>query len=196
MNDWVNPEYGKKRDDLKKLFREAKPFPHLVLKDFFDVDKITPVGEALLRETFHGYNSDLFQFQQTDDCKNAKSKAVREFHEFFSSKEFIGFIGGITGKRLKSIDMSGFMYGDMDYLLPHDDRLEGRKIAYVMNLSEGFTEKDGGALQFFEGKKIAKTIVPSFNALTLFEVSDKSVHRVGEVLCEKARLSLAGWFHG
>ena len=150
----------------------------------------------MLKEKFYEHNSDLFQFQQTDDCKNAKQPAVKEFHKFFSSKEFINFISKITSTKLKSIDMSGFIYDDTDYLLPHDDRLSGRKVAYILHLAKNFTKKDGGALQFFKGNKIVKSLPPTFNTLTIFKVSPKSLHQVQEVTSKKKRISFAGWFHG
>ncbi len=180
---------------LKKQFISAKPFPHSVLKNVFS-EKIEDVCAALLKEKFYDVNTDLYQFRQTNDCRKAKQKAEKEFYKFFSSKEFIAFVSELTGMKLKSIDMSGFVYIDGDYLLPHDDRLSGRKIAYVVNLSKNFTDADGGALQLFKGKKIVKSIPPAFNMMTLFKVSPNSVHQVQEVMSKKKRISLAGWFHG
>lgn len=179
---------------LKKKFKSAKPYPHLVLPNFF-TNKIDTVAHALKNEKFHRQNSDLFQFDQTNDCKNAKTKAVKEFYKMFTSKEFLKLISEITGKKFKSADMSGFIYHDTDYLLPHDDRLEGRKVAYVVNLSRHFTKQNGGALRLFKGKRIVKVIPPTYNTLTIFEVSKKSLHDVQEVMHNK-RISFAGWFHG
>ncbi len=193
--NWVNPVYLKSAAGLKKQFSANKPFPHLVLGNFF-ASKINRVAEQLLNEKFVEQNSDLFQFQQTDDCKKATQPIVKEFHKFFSSKEFISFIASITGEKLKFIDMSAFIYDDTDYLLPHDDRLEGRKIAYILQIGDNLTKEDGGALQFLKGKKIAKSIPPTFNTFTIFKVSNKSWHRVQEVISSKKRVSFAGWFHG
>ncbi|HLF55009.1 MAG TPA: 2OG-Fe(II) oxygenase family protein, partial [Candidatus Nanoarchaeia archaeon] len=179
---------------LKREFSSNQPFPQLVLGKFF-TKKINKVAAALLKEKFYEHNSDLYQFQQTDDCRNAKQPAIKQFHKFFSSKEFIQFISKITDTQLKFIDMSGFIYDDTDYLLPHDDRLSGRKIAYIVNLTKNFTKEDGGALQFFKDNKIVKSIPPTFNTFTIFKVSPKSLHQVQEIVTNKKRLSFAGWFH-
>ena len=195
LHDWINPVYLKNIAGLKKQFASNRPFPHLVLGNFFS-KKINKVADAVLKEKFYEYNSDLFQFQQTDDCKNAKQPAIKAFYKFFSSKEFIQFISQITNIKLKSIDMSGFIYDDTDYLLPHDDRLAGRKIAYILNLTRNFSKSDGGALQFFKGNKVVKSIPPTFNTFTIFKVSPKSLHRVQEITSSKKRLSFGGWFHG
>ena len=193
--EWVNGVYQKNIAGLRKQFAANKPFPHLVLGNFF-TKKIMAVEDSLLKQSFAEQNSDLFQFQQTDDVSKLNNSVLREFHSFFSSRVFLSFISQVTNKKLKSIDMSGFIYDDTDYLLPHDDRLDGRKIAYIVNLSRNFTKGDGGALQLFKGKKVVKSIVPTYNAFTIFEVSSKSLHQVEEVKSNKQRLSFAGWFHG
>ena len=192
--NWVNPVYLQNISGLKKQFAANKPFPQLVLGNFFS-RKIEKVTAALLKEKFYEHNSDLYQFQQTDDCKNAKQAAVKEFYTFFSSKQFIQLVSQITNTKLKSIDMSGFIYDDTDYLLPHDDRLSGRKIAYILNLTKNFTTEDGGALQLFKKNKIVKSIPPTFNTFTIFKVSPQSLHQVQEITTKKKRLSLTGWFH-
>ncbi|MBI4145841.1 2OG-Fe(II) oxygenase [Candidatus Woesearchaeota archaeon] len=195
LKDWVNAVYVTNVVGLCKQFSANRPFPHLLLGSFFS-ERVRNVADSLLRERFVEQNSDLFQFEQTDDLSKTKSVVLQEFFSFCNSKEFLRFIGEVTGSKLTHIDMSGFIYDDADYLLPHDDRLEGRKIAYILNLSENFTPADGGALQFFVGKDVVKSVPPSFNTLTLFKVSSSSVHQVQEVFSDKKRLSLAGWFYG
>ncbi len=200
---WVHPEY---RDDparktLARTFPSAKPFPHMVLHEFFSPVRIKRVREELLKQSFAFKESDLFRFHQTADVSTLSNKTLQEFFQFFSSKEFCSYISTITKTKVNKADMSGFIYSSTDHLLPHDDRLEGRRIAYVVNLSQGFTRKDGGALSFFETKRnrplrIVRSFTPAFNTLFLFKVSPKSFHQVDEVLTDKKRLSLAGWFYG
>ena len=206
LNEWISGNYLKKEtiDSLKKTFSNNKPFQHLVLKDFFIDKKIIPILFALENEEFVFKNTDLFQFKQTKhDTKNSEVQDLKEFYKFFSSVEFGEYVSNLTGIKIKlgKIDMSGFVYSKTDYLLPHDDRLEGRKIAYILNLTEKFKKSDGGKLQLFNVKnkkpfKIIKSYIPTFNTLTLFEVSEISFHQVEEVMSHKDRISLAGWFHG
>ena len=48
----------------------------------------------------------------------------------------------------------------------------------------------------YTGKpKIVKSIIPKFNSLNLFEVSNTSWHQVSEVLTDIQRLTLTGWYH-
>lgn len=200
---WVNKEYQDEQafKALRSAFPRGKPFPHLVLHDFFSPTQIKRVRQQLLKQSFTFKESDLFRFHQTADISGLPNKVLREFYKFFSSKEFCSYISKITKTKVKTADMSGFIYSTTDHLLPHDDRLEGRKIAYVVQLSQDFTRKDGGALSFFatennQPKKIVQSFKPTFNTLFLFKVSPKSFHQVDEVLSNKRRLTFAGWFYG
>lgn len=199
---WVHPEYidTPAMKTLSNAFPHAKPFPHMVLRDFFSLVRIKRVREELLKQSFELKQSDLFRFHQTADISTSSNPVLQEFYQFFNSKEFCSYISAITRTKVTRADMSGFIYSSTDYLLPHDDRLEGRKIAYVVNLSQGLTKKDGCALSFFAAKnnrptKIVQSFPPTHNTLFLFKVSPKSFHQVDEVLSDKKRLTLAGWFY-
>ncbi len=202
MKRWISQERIKNQKPLAHRFLRNTPFPHIILKGFLYRSKAENMRKALLQERFHEQSSDLFQFRQTHDVKHTKNKMLKEFYDFFSSREFITFISHLTHAKLaRTIDMSGFIYSSTDYLLPHDDRLEGRKIAYVLNLSKNFTKKDGGGLELFQAKsnmpiKMVKRIMPSFNTLVLFNVNARSFHQVCEILTGKKRISIGGWFHG
>ncbi|MBI2147056.1 2OG-Fe(II) oxygenase [Candidatus Woesearchaeota archaeon] len=216
LHRWISERYLPGAADpslLQQQFVSGSPFPHIVLHDFLLPGKAEQLRAALLGETWGLKDADLFRFHQTKDIRYSGSPLIKEYHAFFSSQEFRSLISAITGvSPLSSIDGSGQKYAGGDYLLPHDDRLEGRKIAYVMNLTKDFTEKDGGQLQFFavDGKTghptvVEQSFVPAFNTLFLFRVSKKSFHQVAEVVVpehasaeqkQKGRLSIAGWFHG
>ena len=203
IEHWISQSILCQLPELQRTFFSAKPFPHLVLPSFLLEEKAGLLREAVLRQQWHDKNTDLFQFKQTADLSSSADPFLQEYLSFFSSPEFLSFITQITGiSPLASIDASGQQYGSGDYLLPHDDRLEGRKVAYVMNLTKGFTDSDGGQLQFFEVDKkghptiVAKSFLPAFNTLFLFRVSKKSFHQVNEVVTNKQRLSITGWFYG
>ena len=104
-------------------------------------------------------------------------------------------------KKLSNIDMAAYVYGLGDFLLPHDDQVEGRIIAYSLHLTPEITEKMGGALNIFKandaGKsKLVDSIIPEYNSLIMFEVSDSSWHQVSEIMQDIQRLTVTGWYHG
>jgi len=102
-----------------------------------------------------------------------------------------------------TIDMCCAKYEYGDYLLCHDDELEGRRLAYIMYFVPKWEMQDGGHLDLFDRdingcpKTITKSLVPALNSIVCFEVTPKSFHQVSEIICsDKTRLSIGGWFHG
>ena len=197
LTDWVNSDYldSENISRLQESFLSVGPFPHLELKDFFKEEKIIEVLHALTEEKFFLKDSDLFTFLQTNDFSSTDNKVLQEFRTFLSSKKFVEYMTDLTRIPLSenSFDMFGTSYEDKHYLLPHDDRLEGRKIAYfcyLSNLSRG----DGGSLRLYESAGVAKEIIPQFNTFAFFAVSRKSFHEVKEVVGSQ-RITITGWFH-
>lgn len=200
---WISPKWLQQEKLLKKRFLAAKPFPHLVLPDSLLPSKAESLLRALNQEQWQLKDADLFRFHQTRDLRSSSNSVIQAYYRFFSSRKFLNYVETITGtKPLRTIDAAGQTYTAGDHLLPHDDRLAGRKIAYVLNLTKGFTAKDGGQLDFFfvdpktkHPTSIAKSFTPRFNTLFLFKVSERSFHQVREVLANKKRISIGGWFH-
>ncbi|MBI2669142.1 2OG-Fe(II) oxygenase [Candidatus Woesearchaeota archaeon] len=204
MKSWLNPHYLQQSiiQKMKSSFLQNKPFPHLELHNFLQEEKAEKIKQALLQETFTVKQADLFQFSQTADLVCSNNKTIQQFRSFLCSEEFISYLQNIAGKKLKSnsLDISGTLYTDTDFLLPHDDQLEGRAIAYIYYLST-LKNGDGGTLNFYNTEKnmptsIAKNLVPRQNTFIFFEVSKRSFHEVEEMLVKKQRVALSGWFHG
>lgn len=200
--EWINPEHLATAP-LNERFRAAMPFPHLELQNFLREEKARELEDALVKQDFERKESDLFCLYQTPDLLSVEDKTIGSFTDWIASARFRTWMEEITGIALSgTVDAMGALYTDTDYLLCHDDLLEGRKIAYILQLSEGFTEESGGALALLdadtEGRpgKIARRIVPKWNALCFFEVSERSHHMVEEVLEDIHRLTIGGWLHG
>jgi Rps23 Pro-64 3,4-dihydroxylase Tpa1-like proline 4-hydroxylase len=200
LQDYIRETYLSK-DVIKRLtrqFSKAKPFHHLELKDFLREEVARELLKALNKEQFIVREADLFKLKHTNDIASSGVKELREFRSFLLSEDFMFYMESITGLKLKrrSIDLSGSLYEDTDYLLCHDDQLEGRKIAFLFYLSD-MGKRDGGSLALIGKKmKTAKRIIPKKGAFAFFEVSPVSYHEVEEVLVKKQRLALGGWFHG
>jgi Rps23 Pro-64 3,4-dihydroxylase Tpa1-like proline 4-hydroxylase len=187
---------GRQRS-LRSQFENGKPFSHLVLRDFLVENVIQQIAKALQQEEFAVQESDLYQFTQTRDFGTIASGPLASFYRFLCSTEFKEYLQHITGIHAPGkVDCSAFLYRATDYLLPHDDRMAGRKIAYTLHLSKDFARSDGGALEFFSGSKIEASLPPRFNTLVLFPVIEgRAVHQVSEMMAEKELLSIFGWFH-
>ena len=204
IQQWLHPDYRNKKavEEIKKRFKNSTPFHHIELEHFFDEKKCANILKALKKEEFLEKESDLFKFMQTHDLQGTENKTLQEFRIFLSSEAFISYMETITEIELKkeSIDLSASMYQNTDYLLPHDDQLQGRKIAFMLYLST-LEAKDGGKLILYNTKggkpqEEEKAITPQCNKCVFFKVCENSFHEVEEVITNKQRITLGGWFHG
>ena len=185
---------------LKSSFFSAKPFRHVLVKGL--LQDHARIFSALKSEEFIPKDADLFTFKQTRNLLYKPSKGLKPLVDYLCSSSFSEFVGSITGIRLSqgSLDLSGALYEQSDYLLCHDDDLEGRKVAFIIYFSESFTRKDGGALALYSDKnghpfKKEKAYIPLKNSMIVFEVSKKSWHEIEEVVSNRQRFTIGGWLH-
>lgn len=200
LNDWVSDSALGDRDMAKK-FIEAEPFRHIFIENFLKPLKEKELFDSLKKEEFEEKESDLFQFFQTADLGFSENKVIQDFWKFFAGAEFQKFLEKVTGLKLteREMSMSGTCYVSGSFLICHDDEIENRKIAYILYLGEDFGEGDGGEFALYSSqnnrpKEIVKKYSPKPGALLLFEVSKESFHSVEEVLLDKKRWAVGGWF--
>jgi prolyl 3-hydroxylase /prolyl 3,4-dihydroxylase len=196
--------------DLDGISLYHEPYTHCIIDNLLNNEQFQQeLKQQLLELKFKKKNNDLYKFCQTNDLKKCKKEAILKFKNILYGN-FLSLLKQITNINLSSevIDMTSSKYSYSDYLLCHDDDIQGkeygRRIAFIYYLIDNnWSISDGGALDLFninnsyEPIKIVKSLVPLNNRLVFFEVSDRSYHQVAEVLTkDKIRLSIHGWFHG
>ncbi|KAI6178920.1 hypothetical protein M3Y98_00554100 [Aphelenchoides besseyi] len=212
----INEKY--RRDEFKNFVQStlngetpnSHPFPHFSLNEFIVSDKKSEVMENLKIELasskFVEQNNDLHSIQQTTDVANLddqKFPTLKSFHNFMRTtvREFIQKVTGFALN--EKVALTGSLYKQGDYLLPHDDSLDTRKVAFVLYLSKDWEEKFGGELALFNSNsninrpiEVTKRLQPIYNTFVFFPVTTNTWHSVEEVLdTSYSRLSLNGWFH-
>ncbi len=187
-------------DKIPKI--KSKPFPHVVVRDFLDAPTLDLVIDALAGLEYDFKESDLFSYWASVELTDINHPAINILRDDLGDKPWREKVSkSFNVKELSNIDMAAYVYGLGDFLLPHDDQVEGRIIAYSLHLTPEITEEMGGALNVFEaddkGKsKLVDSIIPEYNSLIMFEVSDHSWHEVSEILMDIQRLTVTGWYHG
>ena len=180
---------------------DASPFPHVVVENFLDTDTLDLVIDALAGLEYSFSESDLFSYWASVKLTDIDHPALNILREDLGDKSWRDEVAkAFQVSKLSKIDMAAYVYGLGDFLLPHDDQVENRIIAYSLHLTPDLEENDGGSLDLFkannEGKsQLVKSIIPKFNSLNLFEVSATSWHQVSEILTDIQRLTLTGWYH-
>jgi Rps23 Pro-64 3,4-dihydroxylase Tpa1-like proline 4-hydroxylase len=193
---------------LARAWRAAAPFPHLVIDDFADEAELPALLELLEEEPVVHQQSDLFSFDATaPEPTSAEVRALRD--------ELAAVLGPplsrMIGRPLGKVELRAYAYRPGDHLLPHTDHQQrlGRVLAYAYYLPSP-EPPEGGELELFscrleggEGERerdavtdiaSSKLIEPKGNRLVIFEVGDRSLHQVREVV-SGMRISLAGWFY-
>jgi hypothetical protein len=186
---------------LARAWREAQPFPHIVVDDFIAPDALPALLEILEEEGVDRYEADLYVFEAT--APEPRTPEMRELRAAWA-EVLAPALARITGKPLGRADLRAYAYRVGHYLLPHADHQEHleRRLAFAYYLPSP-EPPEGGELELYacrlaDGALVettsAKVIAPRDNRLVVFDVSDLSLHQVREVL-GGLRLSLSGWFY-
>jgi len=118
--------------------------------------------------------------------------------EFLNSPEFIEFARYLTGDdAINAVNAQATRYRPGHFLTPHEDihSGEGRRYAYVINLTPRWQADWGGLLQFIDANgSVIDTLLPRWNALSIFKVPQ--MHQVSLVSpwAGEHRLAITGWF--
>lgn len=119
--------------------------------------------------------------------------------EFFNSPEFLELIRWFGNDRaINMVGAQATRYRPGEFLRLHDDRHEdeGRRYAYVLNLSREWEADWGGLLQFVDERgNVIDTFVPRFNSLSLFKVPAGHMVTMVAPWARQPRLAITGWWH-
>ncbi len=189
-------------EDLSRRWREARPFPHVIVDDLVEPAALAAMIDAAGQEPFLPNRGEIFDFFGSE--QPVQQPELQAFVEAFGSAAALAAMRAITGQEVQRVELRSYVYQPGHYLLPHLDHQSvlGRKLAcafYMLVPDDG----EGGELELFEvelrgriivNAKPALRITPRPNRVVIFEVSDRSLHQVREILAG-TRLSMAGWFY-
>lgn len=211
-----------RKDELKQEYALNKPYPHVVLSDLFEdsfLEKLILEIKDHSVVTFK--ESDLYKVYQSMDFANLnpndpdvvkKLPHVMQLRELLYSTEWRRFIEEVAdlppGILSDQIDCACNCHITGCHLLCHDDVIGSRCISYILYLTEkDWKREEGGALELYgcvDPEAIQRvpdvvplrTYLPILNNMAFFKVEPgTSFHAVQEVLGDRPRLSLQGWFH-
>jgi Rps23 Pro-64 3,4-dihydroxylase Tpa1-like proline 4-hydroxylase len=176
-------------DVLAKQFREARPFPHLMIDDFLDpsvaaeAHKVFPKIEDM--DTLNDYRQ-----------RKAQDPAINKFHPLFReiifehlhSERLLNWIGRVTGiNNLKADDQlyaAGLAQGaNGSFLNVHLDNSSHpvnpwfRRVNIIVYLNPNWSELKGGQLEFWgNDMKESTSILPILNRMAMFATDRRSWH--------------------
>jgi hypothetical protein len=192
--------------NLKSLsfdYRSATPFPYLILDNLFSEDlldrvihELPPLGDA------HWVRHDddhlrQFNLRSAADLGEAGSQVVAFLH----SARFLYFLSEVTG--IRDLLPDPYLQGAGYHMIPrggkfdvHLDRNMAystgliRRLSLLIYLNRDWKHEYGGQLELWskDGKRPEVIIEPTFNRMTIFEITDENYHGVPAVVrCPKGR---------
>jgi Rps23 Pro-64 3,4-dihydroxylase Tpa1-like proline 4-hydroxylase len=148
------------------------------------------------RETF-GFRYDSFMMVTAYKEKRHTDLVLHRVIEQINSPPWLEAMRKITGfNDVRRADAQATRFVAGHFLRHHNDLNDedGRRAAYVINLTRDWEADWGGLLQFFDAEgEVTQTLMPRFNTISMFAVpADHCVSPVG-LFARGARYAITGW---
>ena len=190
----INEAVRRQAAEYRSEFRNAQPFPHVVIDDFFDADKA-----ARLLADFPPFDPDNARNEFGEVGRKAVVTDIRgispfyaDVYDYIESPEFLAFAQEATGIPRLVHDEQMFGGGTHENLAgqdldPHvdfnfiEDRKLHRRLNLLIYLNEEWDIAWGGCLELHSNPRRPKNnqikvIAPTFNRAVIFETSERSWH--------------------
>jgi len=187
---YFDPSTAMLGEEYRDRYNSAKPFPHIVLRDFLD----EAILDLCLAE-FPSATGSAFTYQRSQENLKAEFKpevlspAVRSLFYSFNSIPFVGFLENLTGIKglipdphfagagFHQVSHGGHLDVHADFNLHSALRLE-RRINVLVYLNKNWREEYGGNLELWDQgmSRCCARIVPAFNTCVVFNTTSTSFH--------------------
>jgi Rps23 Pro-64 3,4-dihydroxylase Tpa1-like proline 4-hydroxylase len=183
FGNWIN-----NLDNLHEQFRDAQPFSHVVIDDFFNKKYI----EAL-HEQFPGIDDSWHKYYNPIEIKYAKDKDFPKIYKdlfcLLSSECTVSLVRKISG--ITNLEYDPYLHGAGLHYHPKGGKLDmhvdyglhpmlnkERRLNLIVYLNKDWKEEYGGNIEFWhkEMSKKGVQVTPIFNRAVLFKTSDDSWH--------------------
>jgi 2OG-Fe(II) oxygenase superfamily len=209
---WINLDKFTAADvaALGAAYRQAAPFPHLVIDDLF-----SPAVLRGITAEFNNTPPDWREFRGTLQYKRATlpgtqlPHTVQNYFNFLYSGPFLRFLSRITG--IDNLIPDPDLHGGGMHEVPAGGRFEvhtdfathpqtglTNRLAVITYLNEDWCAEDGGALELWDlhPPRCRSTVLPSFARTIIMEQSARSAHgHPSPVRQGRTRRSVIAYFY-
>lgn len=198
-------------EELAIAYRNAKPFPYLVIDNMFPDELLERVLQEIPELGEGKWVHDRYDRQVKSQLRSAVDlgDAGYEFSCFLHSAKFLYLLSELTG--IWGLLPDPYLGGAGYHVVPsgghfdvHADRnvdpMIGlkRRLAMLVYLNKAWKSDYGGQLELWDQKatRCEKVIEPCYNRTVIFEIGDFNFHGVRTVLNEsRTRKSFAVYYH-
>lgn len=188
---YVSGDIKDKGLELAESYKNASPFPHIVIEDFLP----PAILELCLKEfpqALGGEDAEYDRAQErykTQFNPDSLSDPVRTLFYSFNSKPFIRLVENITGIKglipdpyflgagFHQIRQEGHLSVHVDFNHHKPMNLE-RRINLLIYLNKDWREEYGGQLELWDAdmKNCVRSFVPTYNRCVIFNTTESSYH--------------------
>jgi hypothetical protein len=200
-------------DSSAPLYRDNRPFPHIVIDDFLPAE----VLDAVLHDYPEPEQVPWIRFDNREEKKLAFNDvdrlpvSIRSVLHFMNSPTMLGFLERMTGIEnlvpdpyfvgggLHQIRRGGHLGVHVDFNKYARFDLD-RRLNMLIYLNRSWEESFGGHLELWDAemKRCEKRVLPVFNRCVVFSTSETSYHGHPDPLTcpeDRARRSLATYYY-
>ena len=177
----------------KEKYQNSKPYPHIIIKNFFDKDFLNLVLEEFpdlskKQSSINYENKNEIKFANSD--RKHFKKSTKKLFEYLNSTQFLNFLQKISsikerilpdrslsGGGLHEIKRGGVLKVHTDFN-KHPTKNLDRRINVLIYLNKKWKKNYGGELELWnkDMKKCVKKILPTFNTMVIFSTNDFTNH--------------------
>lgn len=179
--------------DKKQTYLKSKPYPHLVVKNFFDKKFLSNVlkefpnlSKINSSNNYNNKNEIKFANNKRENFK----KNTKILFDYLNSKDFLNFLQKVTsikenilpdphlsGGGLHEIKRGGVLKIHTDFS-KHPFKNLDRRINVLIYLNKNWKKNYGGNLELWNKSmnKCIKKIAPNFNTMVIFSTNDFTNH--------------------
>ena len=208
-------DLSKTAETYRQSYLSAKPFPHIVLDNFFDEQFLSG---ALAEFPDLSLSSSSVSFNSSSQVKFASHRgdsqqpdSIKHLLRYLNSHSFLDFLASLTsieeslipdphfnGGGLHEIKTGGFLKVHTDFHKHPSTGLD-RRLNLLIYLNKDWKESYGGHLELWnrDMNQCEKKILPLFNRMVIFNTNDFTYHGHPDPLCspkEISRRSLALYY--
>ena len=180
-------------DKNKLKYKNSKPYPHIIFKNFFNKDFLNEVLKEfpdLSKNKFSINYANKNEVKFANNDKKSFKKNTKLFFRYLNSPEFLKFIKKVSsikekiladqtlnGGGLHEIKKGGVLKVHTDFS-KHPTKNLDRRINVLIYLNKKWKNKYGGHLELWskDMKQCVKKILPDFNTMVIFSTNDFTNH--------------------
>jgi len=164
---------------VKEIYKENKKIPSVTLHSFFTKESYEYLLDSVRnsrRELTQNLLHHRYKICQTNN----------ELSIFLNNKNFAKMFHKITGRKIKKMNFQTLALTWKDYMLLNDKYREKPGIDIIIDLTDNWDYKSGGAMVYVDGTGDYFPVISQGNSLTIIQ-RNPTVHRFIKYLNSNAK---------